>query len=260
MPALKIGIQLAGLRLPFRKAVATAARLGATAIEIDARLDIRPAELTQTATRQIRKLLDDFGLKVSAVSFPTRRGYNVADEIEPRVAATKEAIKMAYQLGAPVVVNQIGPVPAESSGAEWDLLQMTLSDLGRFSQHTGAFLAAQTGTESGADLARLIAALPAGSIGVDFEPGNLVANNFSPLEALSALAPHIMHVHATDAVRDLARGRGIEVALGRGSVDFPSVLGALEEQGYRGYFTIARRTAADPLTEIAAAVEYLRNL
>ncbi len=39
---------------------------------------------------------------------------------------------------------------------------------------------------------------------------------------------------------NLARGRGLDVPLGRGSVDYPALLGSLEERGYRGYFTIQR--------------------
>ncbi len=47
---------------------------------------------------------------------------------------------------------------------------------------------------------------------------------------------------------------------GRGMADFPSLLGKLEERNYRGYLTIARHAANDPLVEIGAAVEYLRSL
>jgi len=140
------------------------------------------------------------------------------------------------------------------------LLCESLADLAAYGQHVGALLAAQTGTESGPDLARLLAALPRGGIGVDLDPGYLVINGFSPLEAVTALATHILHVHARDGVRDLARGRGLEVPLSRGSVDFPSLLAALEERRYRGYFTIARDESEDPLFEIGEAVKYLRNL
>src|SRR5262249_47737699 len=160
-------------------------------------------------------------LRVNAITFRTRRGYNVPDELERRVAATKEAMKFAYDLGASVLVNQIGRVPHEPQGSDWDLLVQVLSDLGRFSQHTGVWLAAETGAEDGGDLGRLIAALPPGSLGVTFDPGNLVVNGFSVRSALEALGPHVMHVHAKDGVRDVAQGRGLEVPLGRGSVDFP---------------------------------------
>jgi sugar phosphate isomerase/epimerase len=260
VPEVKIAAQLASLRLPLRKGLIAAARMGADGVEIDARSEIRPQELTGTALRELRRLLDDHNLRVSAVGFHTRRGYDVPDNLERRLAATKAAMKMAADLRAPVVVNQVGSVPAEPSGRSWDTLVQALADLSVYGQHTGARLAAQTGTESGADLARLIAALPAGGIGVDLDPGNLIVNGFSPLEAVAALGPHVLHVHATDAVRDLARGRGLEVPLGRGTADFPALLGALEDHQYRGYFTIARRECENPEFEIGEAVQYLRNL
>jgi sugar phosphate isomerase/epimerase len=102
--------------------------------------------------------------------------------------------------------------------------------------------------------------LPAAHLGVNFDPANLIINSFSASEAIRALAPHVMHVHAKDGVRDLAQGRGVEVALGRGSVDFAEMLSVLEEQQYRGYFTIERETAQDPVFEIGEAVKYLRAI
>ncbi len=260
MITLKIGIAIGSLRLPLNQALDVAARLGADAVEIDARHELKPAELSQTGLRQLRKLLDERRLQVSAISYLTRRGYNVTEQLDKRVAGTKEALKLAYQLGAPVVVNQIGLVPAKSEGAEWNLLVEVLNDLGRFGEHNGARLAATTGSESGTDLAGLLAALPEGSIGVDLDAGNLLVNGFSPREAVEALGRSVIHVHATDGVRDLARGRGSEVTLGRGAADYPSLLGQLEELNYRGYFTILRRTSENPLDELRAAVQYLRNL
>jgi len=260
MPALKIAVQLASLRMPLRKALIAAARMGARAVEIDARGELRPQEMSQTGLRELRRLLEDHGLAVSVVGFRTRRGYDTAQDIERRVAATKAAMKFAADLRAPVVVNQVGHVPSEGEGASWKLLVATLEDLGRHGQHVGATLAAQTGSESGEDLARLVAALTPGAIGVDLDPGELIINGFSPLEAVTALAPHILHVHAHDAVRDLARGRGLEVPLGRGSADFPALLGALEDRQYRGYLTIARQDSDQPEYEIGEAVKYLSSL
>jgi sugar phosphate isomerase/epimerase len=121
-------------------------------------------------------------------------------------------------------------------------------------------LAAETGSESGRDLAGLVEAVPAGSLVVNLDPGNLVVNGFSAEEAVTALAPHIVHVHAKDGVRDLAQGRGLEVPLGRGSVDFPELVGVLEAHRYQGYWTIERQKCADPQGEIEMAVKYLSAL
>ena len=167
---------------------------------------------------------------------------------------------LAYRLGASHVVNQIGLIPETCEGPEWDMLIDVLSQLGKYSQRAGAFLAAETGSESSEVLAKLLAALPEGSIGVTLNPGNLIVNSFSASEALTHLGQNIMYVRAKDGVRDLAQGRGLEVPLGRGSVDFPEIIGRLEEFGYRGFFTVLRENSTDPVNEIAMSVEYLKNI
>lgn len=260
MPSLRIAVQLRSLKLPLRKALAVAKGWQVAGVELDARGDFNPRDLSQTGRRQLRKLLDDFELRVAAVGFRTRRGFDVPDELERRIEATKAALQLAYDLGASLVVNQVGRVPEKSEGPAWGLLVEALSDLGAYGQRVGALLAAETGSESGGDLRRLIEALPLGSLAVTLNPGNLIVNGFSPLEAIAALGPHVQYVQAKDGVRDLARGRGMEVELGRGSADFAALLGALEEHGYRGYWTIERESAADPVHEIGQAVSYLRSL
>jgi len=259
MLQLRVGIHLVSLRLPLGKGIALAAKLGADAVEIDARRQLKPSELSQTALRQLKKMLDDYRLRVCAISFRTRRGYDVSDELDARVDGTKAAMGMAAALGATVVVNHVGQIPAEPKGNEWNLLLQVLTDLGRHGHHVGAFLVAQTGVTSGEDLERLIAALPEGTMGVDLDPGQLVVNGHSPIDAALRLGRHVMHVRATDAAREAGRSRGLEVPLGRGSVDFAALLGGLEERGYRGYFTIERETA-NPEQEIGQAVKFLRSL
>ena len=260
MLQIRIAVELASLRLPFKQGLLTARELGAQAVEIDARHELRPEALSHTGVRQVRKMLDDLNLRVAAVSFRTRRGYYVLDDLEARLEATRRALKLAYDLGTNVVVNQIGRVPPESDSAAMSTLLAALTDLGRYGQKVGATLAAETGTESGEELAKLIAHLPPGSIGVDFNPANLIISGHSPLASIRALAENVLHVHATDATRDLALGRGIEVALGQGSAEMPEILAVLEEHQYRGYITVSRHGADDPLAAVRQGVEFLRNL
>ncbi|MBX7167524.1 MAG: sugar phosphate isomerase/epimerase [Pirellulales bacterium] len=259
MPALKLGVRLASFRQPLREALISAARLGVGAIELDARSDVRLQDMSQTGVRQLRKLLEDHGLRVAAVRFRTRRGYDLADELDRRVEATRQALRFAHQVGAPLVVNRVGHIPEQPQGPAWDLMRGVLAELVEYSARAGALLAAETGGEDGPALARLLDALPEGALAVDFDPGSILVNGFSPLEVLAAVGPAIRHVHATDGVRDLARGRGLDVPLGRGSVDYAALLGALEERDYRGYFTVGRPGADDPVTEATAAIEYLNS-
>ena len=129
MPNLKIAIELASLRQPLKKALHTAARLGAQAVELDVRNEIRIRDMTQTALRHLRKLLEDLDLSVSAVSFPTRRGYNVPDDLERRIDGTKAALEFAHKIGASVVVNCIGRVPEDDQSSAWSLLLEALTQI-----------------------------------------------------------------------------------------------------------------------------------
>ena len=151
-------------------------------------------------------------------------------------------------------------MPSESSGPDWDLLVDSLTELARHGEHVGALLAAETGSESGADLKQLVESIPGQLVAVDLNPAKLILNGFSPREAAEQLGIHIAHVHASDGVRDLTRGRGIEVALGRGSAEFPELLGVLENSTYRGFITVERQASDDPERDVSLAVMYLQNL
>lgn len=260
MADVNIGIQLSSLRMPLKKALMTAARLGVQGIEIDARNDLRPEELTDTGRRQLRKMLDDLNLRVAAVRFHTARGYDVAENLERRIDGTKQAMKFAYSLGASVVINQIGSVPEKPEGETHNMLVQCLTDLARFGQHVGAMLAAETGSEPGERLAGLIEGLRETALGITFNPGNLIVNNFSVDDALPRCAPLTLLVHAKDAVRDLARGRGVEVPLGRGMAEFPQVIASLEEHRFRGWYIIERDYSEDIVQSLNYAVQFLKNL
>jgi hypothetical protein len=142
---IRIGVQAASLRVPFKKALPLIASMHATGVELDARGELRPGSLTETGLRQVRKLLDDYGLSVAAVSFQTRRGYDVAEDLEHRIEATKQALQLAYSLGCSVVLNQVGRIPSQEQQPDaWQRLVDSLTDIGRFSQRAGAWLAMTT--------------------------------------------------------------------------------------------------------------------
>ncbi len=260
MPHLNLGIELAGLGLPAKQALKVAADLGADAVELDGRGEFAPRLLSETGIRQLRKILADLRLRVAAVSYHTRRGYDTPADLDARVDATKAAMRLAAQLGARVVVNHVGRIASGQEQGDDSLLVEVLNDLARFGNHVGAFLAAETGSEPGSDLARLMARLPEGTIGIDLNPGNLAAAGFSPAEVVEALGTRILHVHATDGLCDLATRRGEQVALGTGDSDFPTLLSMLQQYGYQGYFTIRTLDADDPRAAAANALEYLRRM
>src|SRR5262249_39161810 len=160
MLQVRIAVELASLKLPFKKGLLMARELGAPAVGIDAPPEVRPQALSHTRVRPMREKLDDLNLRAAALTFRTRRGYYVLDDLEARLEATRRSLKLAYELGTNVVVNHIGRVPTEADSDATSTLVGALTDLGRYGQKVGAALAAETGSESGAELAKLIARLP----------------------------------------------------------------------------------------------------
>ena len=260
MLQLKKSIRLESLRLPFKKALLTAADLGADGVEINGRTEIRSADMSRTAIRHLKKLLADLNLQVSAIHFPTRRGFGISDDLDRRIDATKSAMTLAYELGCNLVVNRIGRIPEDAEHPEFDVLVQALSDIGNYSQKSGAWLAARTGSEPGSTMKNLIEALPIHSLVVDFDPGDFIINGFSATEAMQLLGSHVRSFRARDAVQDLSLGRSVEVGLGQGSVDWPTLLGTLEEHNYSGYLTVEKDGGENSTEAVGQAMDYLTQL
>jgi sugar phosphate isomerase/epimerase len=256
---VKIGIQTRSLRQPLRQALVTASRLGAQGVEIDVRSEMRPSEMSRTGLREFHRLLGDLNLRVSAVAFPTRRGYDVPDELERRVIATQQAMRFAADLRTDVVLNRVGRVREGPDDPAFQQLCEALTSLGSYGERIGVRFAAQTADIGPQDLSRVIAALPERSLGIDLHPSGLIVGGHSPIEAVELLGAHVVHVHACDAVRDPATRRAMEVELGRGSADIAELLGRLSEFDYRGWATIERRESPEPIRDIENAVAYLRE-
>jgi sugar phosphate isomerase/epimerase len=258
VPDLNISVRLSAFDLPLKKALLAASRVGARGVEIDAGLQIRPSDLTDTAKRQIRKMLDDLNLRISSVRLHTRRGYDQLADLDQRIDATKEVMRMAYELGAANVINQIGRVPADNESPGWQQLRSSMEDLGRFGAHVGSFFTAETGTEPGDVLFKLIGTLENSYVAAAFNPGLLIVGDFEVKSSLMALGSQVGIVIAQDGVMDLARGRGVDVPLGYGTADFPEILGTLEDFQYRGWFVVGRPGCGEQ--EVSNAVSYLTNL
>lgn len=257
MDTSRISVPAAMLATDLRRAIRMARDLGARGVELDARHSLDAAAMSRTGLRQIRKLLGDEGVVVSAIAFHTRGGYADTDRLEGRIAATKDALRLAHDLGAGLVLNHVGEIPADSSGPQWQLLVDVLTDLAQFGEHVGAMLCAEAGRAGPADLARLLTALPDGGLVCDLVTGALVVHGHDPVTAIESLGSHVASVHATDAIAGPFAGRGRAVVLGTGQVDLPGVLAALEQRGYRGWIGIEPVDERDARAELADAIAHL---
>ena len=255
---LKIAVRIDSMKMPTRQALETAARLGANAVELNAKNGINPSSLSDTGLRSFRKMLDDLNLRVAALRFPTRRGYDHVPDLDRRVDATKQMMLLAYRLGSPVVVNSLGTIPESTDDVRHETIKAVVDDLGRYGAKVGSFFAAETGTESGERLMAMLESSEDGYVGVALNPGQLIINQFELRSSVEAVSSRVQLVAAIDGVLDLSAGRGISVPLGQGIAEFPELLGILEEHQYRGHFVVGRPESG--FDELNQSIQYLRHL
>jgi sugar phosphate isomerase/epimerase len=255
MSKLKIGVSLESFNLPLRRALIEAEKLGVAGVKVNAVGDLAPGNLSQTGRRELRNLLRGHRLELTALGCPLRRGLDTLENLEPRLEHVRQVMTLAFDLGPRLVQIQAGAVPGDDKDPRWSLLFDNLSSLGAFGDRMGTTLALETGLESGESLATILGRLDTGSIGVNFDPANLLLHGFRPVEDLRALAGKVVHVQA----RDARRNSGQEVPLGHGDLDWLLLCEMLAETGYRGFLVLMRETGDRRLPEIAEGIGVLRR-
>ncbi len=256
----KIAAQTKCFAQPIKKALHTAARLQCDGVQIDARQELLPAELSETGKRQLRKILTDLNLRVGSVVFPTRRGLASSADRERRVEAIQAALQLAADLHSRVLVVNLGSLPVAEDTPPRAALGEAVCRLAAAGNHYGVQLVLQAAGTAPELLGEWLGTFPEGSVAIDLHPAQLLAHDVSPCDYLTALGASIGHVYAVDGVYDVAHGQGVEVELGRGSVDLPEMLAGLEEHAYRGWLTIQRFASRQPVEDIGNAVQFLRAI
>jgi sugar phosphate isomerase/epimerase len=260
MSKIKLGVRGKSFGVPLRRALEEARQLRVTGIELDAAGDLSPRSLSQTGRRELLHLLRGHGLSVTALNCPLRHGFDVAENLQPRLEHVKEVMSLSYDLGPRLVIVQAGRIPEQADDPRDGLMKEALLALGQHGDRVGATLALETGLEAGETLRAFLDRLDTGSLGVNFDPANLLMNGFTVYDAVKALAGRVRQVHAKDARPSTASRSAQEVPLGHGDIDWLLFLGTLEEIDYRGWLVVEREGGANPLHDVAAGVKFLRRL
>lgn len=256
---MKIGVTLDSFGLPLRRALEEAERLGVGGLLINAVGDLAPANLSQSGRRELRQRLGARHLELTALGCPLRHGLDVPENLEPRIEHVKQVMTLAYDLGPRIVTLQAGSVDGQDDDPRLGLLREALAALAAHGDRVGTTLALETGLDSGAALARFLSRFDTGSLGVNFDPANLLMNGFQPFEDLRALAGRIAHVQAKDARRHGPSRSAQEVPLGHGDLDWMNLISLLDEGDYRGWVVVQREAGSQRLRDIQEGVGFLRR-
>ena len=136
-------------------------------------------------------------------------------------------LELAAALGAGIIT-----IEAPARGTALERAAELLRPLVAQAQAAGIALAVETHvffvTEVAADAARLAELVP--GLGLTLDPAHFSAGPGRG-DPLDVLYPFVRHLHVRDAGATWA---DIQVDMGTGDVDFPSVYAALREQGFDG--------------------------
>lgn len=259
MCAWNIGVMVESFRLGVRAGIEKASDLGADGVQIYCTEgEMEPGNMSTEKRLEFADFVRDHGLVISALCGDLGKGLLNAETNEWVVPKCKEFVDLAVELGTRIVTTHIGHLPKNEYSTEWRIGVPAVREVADYAADRGVSFASETGCEAPDVLRRFLERVGSPGIKVNYDPANLVMDGFDHLGGVRILGDCIVHTHAKDGVR-LADGTGREVPLGQGGVGFPKYLDALEAAGYKGFLTIEREVGADPVADVAAAIEFLRG-
>jgi len=254
---LQIGIFADNLRLPLRDGIRKAAELGVDSFQMYTTSgEVLPENMSAKARAEFRRFYESLGLQLSATCADFGHGFVDPEKNKEMVPRLFKQVDLAVDLGTRIITTHIGVVPRERN-AVWETLRTALNQIGAYAEKKGVVLATETGPEPGPVLRDLLLALDTTAIRVNLDPANIIMYGFDLDEALDALLPYVVHTHAKDGFPSPGVFR--EAPLGQGQVPWPRYIARLKAAGYNGAFTIEREVGEDPIGDIQAAIEFLRQ-
>jgi sugar phosphate isomerase/epimerase len=204
-------------------------------------------------------MLETVGEDYSTLDTIRVTGGVVPDATWPATRArAAEVAALAGARGISLVTFHAGFIPHEP-GTEREKLFGRLREIAALFASHGARIAFETGQESAETLAHALDALGDPTVGVNFDPANMILYGMGdPVTAVRTLAPRIAQVHIKDALPTKVAGTwGSEVRAGTGAVDWAAFFAALSEVPATIRLAIEREAGDDRVGDIRAAVEML---
>jgi sugar phosphate isomerase/epimerase len=259
MGRLKIGAFLSSFRLDFKSAIKKASEIGLSGLQLsNLRNEINVENITQKQAKEIIKIFKDHNLVISAVCGDIG-GFAVDDDkvAKDRVQRTKKIMDITRMLGVNIVQTHIGFISEDFNDKKVVMIRKCLEEIGKYGEKVKVFFATETGPESPSTMKRFLDTIKIPTIKVNFDPANLVMNGFNHIEGVYELKDYIIHSHAKDG-RKIPDEKGRkEQPLGKGDVNFPKYIKAMDDIGFNGFYVIEREVGENPVKDIEEAKKFL---
>ena len=239
-------------------------------------LGIRAIEYNEETVKIIRSAVKAAGIEISALigsntgpakwdfyDGPLTIGIVPPAWQSHRIKELAESARFAAELGVPRVCAHMGFFPENPNDPLYTSAIASVRWLAKIYEQAGTGFNFETGQETPVTLLRIIEDIGSASIGVNFDPANLLMyGKANPIDALDIIGKYIRGVHAKDGeYPDNPRTLGREKPLGEGRVNFPVFIQQLKKTGYDGPLTIEREIEGEKQKEdILKANKKLKEL
>lgn len=267
------------LHFSVEETIRRVAKIGYSGIEILADVPHAwPAGLLPERVDSLRRTLEEHHLEISnvnafmmnAVADP-RQPYWHPSWIDPdphyraiRREHTKRALRLAHEIGAPNLTTEPGGPLAEGQSRDeaFAVFYEELMPCVEVAEALGMPLLIEPEPEllieRFDEYLEFIGKIDSPLVGLNFDIGHAYCVGEDPEKWVEPMASHTRHYH----LEDIAPSRKHEhLVPGRGGIDFPATLAAIERTGYGGWLTVELYPYInEPDAAASEALAYLKNL
>ncbi|NLG38057.1 MAG: sugar phosphate isomerase/epimerase [Clostridiales bacterium] len=228
----------------FRTAADLAVKYGLDGVEIRSVWEKGPHELDGKDIRDIKAMLADTGLVVSAISSPFYKcDIDNADEIRENIRILRRCIDLAHELNTALVR---GFTFWGKGGFEENLGKITsrFEEPIRILEQEAVTLALEFDPSvyatNAAKLVRVIEAVDSMRVRALWDPGNDIYDPDGEVpypDGYEIIKPYMVHMHLKDAAKD-SDGKAVGMPMGDGLVDYKGQFRALMDDRYDGYVVL----------------------
>jgi sugar phosphate isomerase/epimerase len=294
---IRLGCVASALAGDIRQAPRIAREMGFAGLEVDtdsASLDL--STLSGSGRREVLRLLSSQDQQLIALRTDLgAKGFGPGADVDRQLSQLERAMEAAAGLSAPVVCVDIGPLPRvvaktppkpkvrpehaglillPETGAQptepepqapppdpefVSQVNAAMVELGRRADRYSVILAFRTDLASFASFHETIRQANCPWFGVDLDPVAVLRDSWDMDEVFSTVGPRVRHVRGRDAIAG-ADHRTKPAILGKGSVDWPTIISNLDQAGYQGWVAIDPVDLTDRTAAAMAGLKYLRSL
>jgi sugar phosphate isomerase/epimerase len=180
---------------------------------------------------------------------------------EANLSAARANALVAGHLGVRLVTFHAGFIPHDPVLTGYAQLVDRIQRVAAPFVERGISVALETGQETAEALLELLIRVDNPSIGVNFDPANMILYGMGDsVAALQSLAPRVRQVHVKDALPSRRRGEwGVEVPVGEGAVDWHALFGVMRASGLAVDLVIEREAGQRRVEDVRTAAALVRH-